>query len=243
MSFSSLPLDLPNKFLENFSYLTLKHMMARRVMETRMMAQPTPIKTPSTGEMISLVLREPILAWSSCVWEMVAGLVVTASRDVTSLAPLEFSACRVRLKVLSDRSPDTWKDGVLLVRLATLVPPSLSTTLSRKTWARPPSKPGRQETEKELWLSSLTEQLLTGSGGPGEDKYKQQQQQMILFTWKYSSSSRFNRIFQSTSCNSLYEDSLSVERGEWDLPAGMMWYTHGSDCLPTVLVAQHNTEP
>ena len=36
---------------------------------------------------------------------------------------------------------------------------------------------------------------------------------MILFTWKYSSSSRFNRIFQSTSCNSLYEDSLSVERG------------------------------
>ena len=142
MSFSSLPLDLPNKFLENFSYLTLKHMMARRVMETRMMAQPTPIKTPSTGEMISLVLREPILAWSSCVWEMVAGLVVTASRAVTSLAPLEFSACRVRLKVLSDRSPDTWKDGVLLVRLATLAPPSLSTTLRRKTWARPPSKPG-----------------------------------------------------------------------------------------------------
>ena len=39
--------------------------MANRVIETRMMAPPTPINTPSTGEMINRVFNDPIFAWVS----------------------------------------------------------------------------------------------------------------------------------------------------------------------------------
>ncbi len=39
--------------------------MANSVMDTRMMAPPTPINTPSTGEMINRVFNDPILAWFS----------------------------------------------------------------------------------------------------------------------------------------------------------------------------------
>ena len=43
-------------------------MMANRVMETRMMAPPTPINTPSTGEMINRVFNDPIFAWYQYGW-------------------------------------------------------------------------------------------------------------------------------------------------------------------------------
>ena len=48
----------------------------------------------------------------------------------------------------------------------TLFPPSAN-TLSRKFWARPPSKPGRQATSRPLLELLWTLQLNGGSGGPG----------------------------------------------------------------------------
>ena len=105
---------------------------------------------------------------------------MAAWRIVPSLSPREFTARTVRLNDRSDWRPDTRKVGVLLVMFTTLTSltslaslTSVCTTERWKTWARPPSKPGRQERRKDVWVSLLTEQLRAGSGRPEHTNYQE----------------------------------------------------------------------
>ena len=133
-----------------FSHRTRQHMMLNRMTETSRMAEPTPINTPSTGEMISLVLRDPILA----AWSVIsppttrllglAGVAVCSSTasleplhspgysDTPVPAYLELVAVTARVRLVSAGSPFTTHTGTARpVRLASSRAPA--NTVSRNT--------------------------------------------------------------------------------------------------------------
>ena len=64
--------------LETFSYFTRKHIITKRMIYTSTIADPTPINTPRTGEMINLVFKEPIFDGFISFSEIL-GFVVKAS--------------------------------------------------------------------------------------------------------------------------------------------------------------------